>query len=183
MPPPGGTGALLGSWKENARSSAGDRPLTSVIGWPSTSMPTPSTITAPLTRGSVSRAISAASQPPKELPITVTSVRSSSSSSATYGRARSADAGQAVGFRRAVEAGVGGQQHPGVGAFGEQVGEPGHRGDTTAAVQEQERPGAVEVLEVSPDRAEGVGFGAGGRRLPAVGSVVMVPSRASMGLI
>jgi DNA-binding MarR family transcriptional regulator len=52
-------------------------------------MPIASMITTPLTRGLCRSPISAASQPPKELPITVTSVRSSRSSSVTYAWARS----------------------------------------------------------------------------------------------
>jgi len=72
------------------------------------------------------------------------------------------DAGQARVLRGAAEAGVRGQQHPGVRALGEQVGEAGHRGDAATAVQEQERPGAVAVLEGHLDRAERAGFGAGG---------------------
>ena len=43
-PVPGAAGALPGSCQEYERSSAGDRPLTSVIGCSRTSMPMPSMI-------------------------------------------------------------------------------------------------------------------------------------------
>ena len=61
--------------------------------------------------------------------------------------------GQAPGLRRAAEARVGGQQHPGMSALGEQVGEPGHRRRAAAAMQQQERPGAVPVRDSDLDRA------------------------------
>lgn len=54
----------------------------SATGWPGTSIPTASIRTMPLTRGDFNKAISAAIQPPIELPMTVTSLSANSSSSA-----------------------------------------------------------------------------------------------------
>ena len=76
------------------------------------------------------------------------------------------DAGQPVGLWRAAEAGVGGQQHPGVGALGQQVSEAGHGHHAAATVQQQEWPGAVAVGDGDLHRTGGAGlervsFGAG----------------------
>jgi hypothetical protein len=76
----GSTRKGVGSWNESAWISGTDRAETSATGWPSTSIPTASRSTTPLMRGEPSNAISAAIQPPTELPMTVTfsSPRSSS---------------------------------------------------------------------------------------------------------
>ena len=85
-----GSGAnRAGSWNDRRMRSCGVSPETSVTGWPGTSSPTASSTTTPPTRGEPRRPTSAANQPPIELPITVTSQTSMSSSRRTYSRARS----------------------------------------------------------------------------------------------
>lgn len=73
-----------GSWYDSSATSGRVSEKKSAIGCPGTVMPTPFMITTPATRGLFSRAISAAIQPPSELPTTVTSVRSCSSSRSAY---------------------------------------------------------------------------------------------------
>jgi hypothetical protein len=108
----------------------------------------------PLTRGDVSSAISAVIQPPMELPMTVTSCRSSWPSSALYSAARPPMEFSASGRGVAGEAGVGRHQHAHVVGSGELLCEPGHRLRARPAVQEQERlPGPV-VGDGHPDRAD-----------------------------
>ena len=63
----------------------------------------------------------------------------------TYARASSVTPVSPAAFGVPAEAGMGGQQHPGVAALGEQIGEPGHGHRAASAVHEQERPGAVAV--------------------------------------
>src|ERR1039458_10870175 len=92
----------------------------SAIGWSGTWMPTPLTRMMPLTRGDASSAISAAIQPPMELPTTVTSSRPS------WSRQRHVEPGepghgvQRLGAGGAAEAGGGRGDHQiGRGAGGE----------------------------------------------------------------
>ena len=76
-----------GSWKLSSKTWSMVSEKKSATGCPGTSIPTASTRTMPLTRGDFSSAISAVIQPPRELPMTVTPVRSSWSSSAPYNAA------------------------------------------------------------------------------------------------
>ncbi|WP_438040591.1 hypothetical protein [Sorangium sp. So ce128] len=63
------------------------------------------------------------------------------------------DDGQPLRVVRPVEAGMGGNDHPGVVAFGECLGEAGRRPGTGAAVQEQERVSGAVCVEGDIDVA------------------------------